>query len=47
MISMYTHNVLTNETTLEITCDRFVCRIQVEREMVCSSDRGNGMGVRI
>jgi len=47
MNSMNTDNVLTNETTSEITCDRVVCRIQVEREMVCSSERGNGMGVRI
>jgi len=47
MNSMYTDNILTKETTSEIICDRVVCRIQVEREMVCNSERGNGMGVRI
>jgi len=47
MNSMYTDNVLTNEATPEISCDRVVCRIQMEREMACSSERRNGMGVRI
>jgi hypothetical protein len=47
MSSMQTDNVLTNETTSEITCDRVVCRIQVEREMVCTSERGNEIGVHI
>jgi len=47
MSSMQTDNVLTNKATSEITCDRVVYRIQVEREMVCSSERGNEMGVRI